>query len=79
VFDRRIDTSLQLGVDPLDPGKGNIPTSRRTPLLDVMAVDLIDGFVFKGFELSLQGFYYFIRGDAMLFRIGLVVLIDVVE
>ena len=79
MFDRSIDTSLQVGVNPLDPGKGNIPTSRCTPLLDVMAVDLIDGIVLKEFELSLQGFYYFIRGDAALLRIGCVVVVDVME
>ena len=79
MFDRRIDTGLQVGVYPLYSGKGDTPTSRRTPLLDVMAVDLIDGFVFKGFEFSSQGFYYLIGGDAVLLRIGLVVVIDVVE
>ena len=63
----------------LDTCEGYLLAPSRAPLLDVVAVDLIDGLVLQELKFSFQYSDDFDRYDAVLCGVGLVVFFDIIK
>ena len=79
VFKCGIDAGLQIGVDQFKAGKGDLLPAYRSPLLYILAANLVDRLIFDELKLPFQDSHNFTATDTVCPGVGLVILVDVAE